>query len=93
MGIAASTICRIAMTLTDPSSSLMSSQCLYIGKVPLLLFLETTLMLSTAGLIIQNREERDSVVRLMDECHKQTGWPRQSLSEALREEWAKLDST
>ncbi|OTA90672.1 hypothetical protein M434DRAFT_77549 [Hypoxylon sp. CO27-5] len=35
MEAAASTICRIAMTLTDAASSLMSSQCLYIGMMPI----------------------------------------------------------
>lgn len=45
-----------------------------------------------AGLSFQNIEQRERVVILIDDCYRTIGWPRRSLSEDLRVEWAKLDA-
>lgn len=41
--MAASMVCRLAMTMTDPASSLMSSQCLYIGTNTIYLQVKSTM--------------------------------------------------
>lgn len=88
---AVDTVCGIALTLTDAASSLMSSQCLYIGKskyCPDTLYM---LKLIVAGLCIHDLRQRESVISLIDGCHRKTGWPTRSLSHDLREEWQRSD--
>lgn len=88
---AVDTVCGIAMTLTDDASSLVSSQCLYIGMPNLFLESLRMLKLLVAGLCIQDVRQREAVISLIDACHRRTGWPTRSLSHDLREEWQQSD--
>lgn len=88
---AVDTVCGIALTLTDAASSLMSSQCLYIGKSKFCLDMLQILKVMIAGLCIQDLRQREAVISLIDGCHRKTGWPTRSLSNDLREEWQRSD--
>jgi hypothetical protein len=86
-------VCRIANALNDHASSVLSSQCVFIGKfLPLGLpsrlgprkLADITL---TAGTVVQDPEQRSAIVDILDTCSRRAGWPGYSLGRELKEIW------
>ncbi len=78
-------ICGIAMTLKDDASSVISSQCLYIGNaIPSQRFLILT---SIAGMFTQGNRSRECVLDLLNTCRQRTGWPVHSFGDELKQLW------
>jgi len=75
------------MTLTDDASSLMSSQCLFIGKHLFTRNGNYELTFTLAGMCIQEPRQREYLIELIDICQRRSGWPTKSLSEELKSDW------
>jgi hypothetical protein len=83
-------ICGIAMTLKDDASSVLSSQCLFIGNFILWQsFLMLTLL---AGMFTQGSRSRECVLDLLELCRQRTGWPVQSFGDELKQLWMAHES-
>lgn len=82
-------VCGIAKTQDDYESSVLSSQCLFIGKSysPALM----TTAKPIAGLSIESQSERDQVLEMLSERQQRCGWPTKSLGEELQEKWKTMD--
>jgi hypothetical protein len=85
------TICGITIYLTDNASSLMSSQCLFVGASIVHYYMTQRFLIYSAGSCTQDPRKRAAIVELIDICQQRTGWPTKSLSEDLRVEWEQLD--
>lgn len=82
-------VCGIAKTQDDYESSVLSSQCLFIGMPfsPVLI----TAADQIAGLSIENQSERDQVLEMLSERQQRCGWPTRSLGEELQDKWKTMD--
>lgn len=84
-------ICSIAVTQTDTASSIMSSQCVFIGKelscVPEIVVADT----SEAGMTITDTKQREVVLKLLEQFQHKSGWPGQSLGEEMKQIWDRSD--
>lgn len=86
-------VCGIAMTLTDFASSVMCSQCLFIGRSPLVLNrkrscrLNYYLVKNTAGGPLEDSGQRATVLNLLASCRQRAGWPVDDLGEKLKSRW------
>ena len=85
-------VCGVGMTLTDGASSILSSQCIFIGKqdphvANSVSFIADKMLL--AGMFCQDRREREEVLRLLAGCRSRTGWPANPLQDELKEIWQK----
>jgi hypothetical protein len=85
-------ICGIAMTLTDNASSVMCSQCLFIGMFCIFPSSFTTQSYGLtenlkAGMCIQEPSKRESVLEMIDTCRQRTGWPIKALGDELKAFW------
>ncbi|KAM5343754.1 hypothetical protein ACJ41O_012291 [Fusarium nematophilum] len=82
-------ICGIGMTLTEDASSMMSSQCLFIGKRLHEKVKATTdaRMTAIAGMFMQDPHQRSCVLEMLDSCRKRCGWPTPSLGSELEQIW------
>ena len=80
-------ICGLASTLTDDASAIMSSQCLFIGKIPRSVSFAISSPTFLAGLCIQDQRERLEVVRLLKASRERAGWPFNPLSDHLQMIW------
>ncbi|KAH7145452.1 fungal-specific transcription factor domain-containing protein [Dactylonectria estremocensis] len=69
-------VCGIASTLTDFSSGVMSSQCVFI-----------------AGMSVEDAAQRTTVLKLLDDCKRRTGWPVKSLGDELSRIWQRYDKS
>jgi hypothetical protein len=92
----ADTICGLAMTMNDYASSIMSSQCLFIGLwthgVFPLLATKTTGRIAdfsycSAGLCLRDECQERELLRLLELRQKCSGWPINSLSADLEMIW------
>ena len=84
-------ICGIAMTLTDDASSVLSSQCLYIGMTRVFDMI-LPLMCILAGMCVQDSRQRIEILALVDTCRKRAGWPIQPLGDELQAFWEATDN-
>lgn len=84
-------VCGIGMTLTEDASSMLSSQCLFIGKAPP----QSILTLShnaLAGMFMQKPREKGFLLEMLDSCQKRCGWPTPSLRSELEQIWENPDA-
>lgn len=85
-------VCGIAMTLNDFASSVMTSQCLFIGMSPpsnrkAPSRLNHCLVKTTAGGPLEDSGLRATVLNLLDSCRQRAGWPVDDLGEKLKSKW------
>ncbi|KAL5001838.1 hypothetical protein BDV10DRAFT_158825 [Aspergillus recurvatus] len=71
------------MTLKDEASSLISSQCIFIGTLNL--FYESCILTSSAGMFTQRSNSRECVLDLLESCQRRTGWPVHSFGDELKQ--------
>ncbi|KAH7235031.1 uncharacterized protein BKA55DRAFT_522408 [Fusarium redolens] len=57
-------VCGIGMTLTEDASSMLSSQCLFIGRYPIQYYSPHQLIACAAGMFMQNPRERECVMTI-----------------------------
>lgn len=89
-------VCGIASTLADFASGVMSSQCVFIGKLIFqvaLKFLSNVEFRGLAGMSVEDIGQRVSVIQLLDDCRARTGWPVKSLGEELSMIWQRFDKS
>jgi hypothetical protein len=79
-------VCGIGMTLTEDASSMLSSQCLFIGRF-VSYKLSVLLIHHTAGMFMQDPRQKDAVLEMLDSCQKRCGWPTPSLRSELEQIW------
>lgn len=85
-------VCGIGMILTEDASSMLSSQCLFIGRSPMQSSELYRLTPWAAGMFMQNPRERECVVEMLDTCQKRCGWPTPSLRSELEQIWENPDA-
>jgi hypothetical protein len=84
-------VCGIGMTLTEDASSMLSSQCLFIGKAHPQ-NIRTLSNNSLAGMFMQNPREKQFLLEMLDSCQKRCGWPTPSLTSELEQIWENPDA-
>ena len=83
-------VCGIGMTLTEDASSMLSSQCLFIGTFP---FHKLDVLLTvSAGMFMQDPRQKEAVLDMLDSCQKRCGWPTPSLKFELEAIWKNPDA-
>lgn len=82
-------VCGIGMTLTEDASSMLSSQCLFIGTF--LLHNCDGLLTGVAGMFMQDPRQKEAVLDMLDACQKRCGWPTPSLRFELEAIWKNPD--
>lgn len=80
-------VCGIAVTLTEDASSILSSQCLFIGEFRPSSDFEADFH-ETAGMFMQDARQRGCILELLDSCRDRCGWPSLSLGSDLEQLWA-----
>ncbi|OLN92759.1 L-rhamnose-1-dehydrogenase 1 [Colletotrichum chlorophyti] len=81
-------VCGIGMTLSDYPSSVLCSQCLFIGTLsPFSMSDGTSGLTCAAGIPLENTKERRCVLDLLEACRNRSGWPVKPLGEELRMRW------
>ncbi|KAH6983513.1 hypothetical protein BKA56DRAFT_483553, partial [Ilyonectria sp. MPI-CAGE-AT-0026] len=89
-------VCGIASNLTDFASGVMSSQCVFIGKLIQQIALGSlsgTDFASSAGMSVEDAGQRDAVLKLLENCRARTGWPVKSLGDELSLIWQRFDKS
>lgn len=85
-------ICGIAVTLKDDASSLMSSQCVFIGMSMFISAKNLSLTTISAGIFTQDDHVRKSILEFLDSCRQRTGWPVNPLGDELQELWTAYET-
>jgi len=83
-------VCGIGMTLTEDASSMLSSQCLFIGMSSF--HKSDVLLTGVAGMFMQDPRQKEAVLDMLDSCQKRCGWPTPSLRFELEAIWKNPDS-
>jgi hypothetical protein len=84
-------VCGIGMTLTEDASSMLSSQCLFIGTSALHIS-GVSLIWDKAGMFMQDPRQKEAVLEMLDSCQKRCGWPTPSLRSELEQIWKSPDA-
>lgn len=80
-------VCGIGMTLTDDASSLVSSQCLFIGKHHSPVAIKMLISWTLAGMFTRDDQQRKSILEMLDLCRQRCGWPTHPLGVELERTW------
>ncbi|CAG7558034.1 unnamed protein product [Fusarium equiseti] len=83
-------VCGIGMTLTEDASSMLSSQCLFIGMS--FFYRSDVLLIRVAGMFMQDPRQKEAVLDMLDSCQKRCGWPTPSLRFELEAIWKNPDA-
>lgn len=89
----AGTVCGIAKGLSDHASSVLSSQCVFIGKLRALGLLSLLGLrklvdaILIAGMVVEDPNQRSEILDILDTCKCRAGWPSYSLCRELKMIW------